>query len=302
MLVHTISNVIEGFIIARPSKIIKSPYVADVKIGGDTYLAHCPSLGLCGMIKPGSLVFMTENQNNTKTHYKIHCVLVTEEYANTEFTTTSEVFVGCDPILSNKIGEKLFLNNFVPYFSDFDTHKREYKWGNSRFDHYFRKDNKDFLVEIKSVPTCDFYIDNDNLEKLSNKNYKKLVEDNIVDIYKNRCYQTVSKELYKRRATFPDGYKKTKNATVSERANKHLTELQEAASSENTEAYLILFVMRNDCYSFQPAWQVDPLYNKIFNEAIDNGVKIKVLKFRWEFKNQELNIYYENELKIDQKY
>jgi len=289
MLIHTISNIVEGFIIQRPSKKIKSPYVADVMVGNEEYLAHCPSLGLCGMITKGSLVFMTESSTNTKTDFKIHCVLVQEEDAKTEYSPNGSVLVGCDPILSNKIGKTLFLSKNFPYFNDYSEHKQEYKWGNSRFDHYFKINGVEILVEIKSVPTCDYRLD----INFDQKNQK------LRDIHKNRCYQQCTKDEYKRRATFPDGYKKSKNATVSERANKHLMELQKAASTSNTEAYLTLFIMRNDCYSFQPAWQVDPLYNNLFNTAIENGVNIKVFKFTWKFEKNSLNIYYDKELKID---
>ena len=77
--IHRIEYVVEGTIIKRPSRHIKSPYVADVMIGGEEYLAHC-QIGLCGMIVPGSIVFMTKNQTITKTDYKVHAVVVKNEF------------------------------------------------------------------------------------------------------------------------------------------------------------------------------------------------------------------------------
>ena len=72
-----------GKVLKRPSKIIKSPYVADVIHNDDinintdinvdiddnsttivqNYLAHSPSLGCCGLADIGANVLMTENKN-----------------------------------------------------------------------------------------------------------------------------------------------------------------------------------------------------------------------------------------------
>ena len=40
----------KAIIINRPSKTIKSPYLADIQINNTIELAHSPSLGLCGLI------------------------------------------------------------------------------------------------------------------------------------------------------------------------------------------------------------------------------------------------------------
>ena len=292
--VHVIPDIIEGIIIARPSKIIKSPYVADVKIAGEEKLAHCPSLGLCGMIVPGSLVFMSLNQTKTKTDYKVHAVLVNERESKTEFTPSGDVIVGCDPILSNKIGKKLFFDH-VDYFHPITSHKQEFTFKESRFDHYFESNDQKYYVEIKSVPTCNFCFDD---EFLSDPTNKTLIRD-----LKKRCYEEhASINSFKRKAIFPDGYKKNKTASVSERANKHIQELTEVAKSGEVNPYLCFFVMRNDCYQFQTAWQVDPYYNELFNNALDAGVNIKVLKFEWKYEEGMLNIYYDGELEIVQHF
>ena len=276
--VHQIDQIIEGIIVRRPSKHIKSPYVADVLIGGEEKLAHCPSLGLCGMIAPNSLVFMTENQGKTKTDFKVHAVLVNDDESVTDENPRGDVIVGCDPILSNKIGKQLF--DKIDLFSNYSVHKSEFTYGNSRFDHYYEIDNKPVYVEIKSVPTCCFRaLPSDSKER------KKF--------YKDRCYQEVDNiKEYTRRAVFPDGYKKTKDASVSERANKHLEELTKISKTTNNRACLCLFVMRSDCYAFQPAWQVDPRYNDLFNNALDSGVEITIHRFDWRFENNSLVCYY----------
>ena len=46
-----IEGLVEGLIIKRPSKIIKTPYVADIRIGDTDIetLGHTASLGCCGL-------------------------------------------------------------------------------------------------------------------------------------------------------------------------------------------------------------------------------------------------------------
>ena len=39
-----------GTLVKRPSKSIKSPYIADIIIEDEMNLAHCPSLGVSGLL------------------------------------------------------------------------------------------------------------------------------------------------------------------------------------------------------------------------------------------------------------
>jgi hypothetical protein len=64
-----IDNLIEGKIVKRPSKIIKSPYVADIlpitsfdNNMNETkeILGHTASLGCCGLADTGATILMTK--------------------------------------------------------------------------------------------------------------------------------------------------------------------------------------------------------------------------------------------------
>ena len=53
-----LNGLVEGFVVKRPSKNIKSPYVADVLCDGEEALAHTASLGCCGLAEAGATVLM----------------------------------------------------------------------------------------------------------------------------------------------------------------------------------------------------------------------------------------------------
>ena len=54
-----IDNLIEGQIIKRPSKYIKTPYVADILYENEEVLGHTASLGCCGLADVNAIVLMT---------------------------------------------------------------------------------------------------------------------------------------------------------------------------------------------------------------------------------------------------
>ena len=56
-------RIVEGVLVKRPSVSIRSPYVADVRIGSRTVMAHCPSLDLGGLCVPGASLLLTVNEN-----------------------------------------------------------------------------------------------------------------------------------------------------------------------------------------------------------------------------------------------
>ena len=68
-LLFKLEDLIEGTVAKRPSKYIKSPYVADVIIENESVLAHSASLGCCGLADVGP---QKENRYSkpscTKTH------------------------------------------------------------------------------------------------------------------------------------------------------------------------------------------------------------------------------------------
>ena len=63
MIIHKFKKTYLGIVLNRPSKINKSPYLADVDYNGKSYMAHTPSLSLSGLIKKDAIVVMEKNEN-----------------------------------------------------------------------------------------------------------------------------------------------------------------------------------------------------------------------------------------------
>ena len=59
-LLFKIDNLMEGQVIKRPSKYIKTPYVADIKCvdTSEQVLGHTASLGCCGLVDVNASILM----------------------------------------------------------------------------------------------------------------------------------------------------------------------------------------------------------------------------------------------------
>ena len=253
-------ELVEGKVINRPSKQIKSPYLADVLVNGETVLCHTPSLGCCGLVSSEKKVLMKKKDSkNAKSKYSI------------DFAYDNKTIVGVNPLYANKIVEICLKNNYIPELKDLENVKREYSINQSRLDFYGEKNNKKYYIEVKNVPLAD-YVDVDKKER---KNYN------------NNNYKYNEKISY-----FPDGYRKKKTDTISERALKHINHLKELKLEDsNNECFLIFIIQRNDSIYFQ-ASNIDPIYQNAIKEAYIAGVKI--LPIQIEIKNNTL--YYGRKL------
>ena len=127
-----------GTIVKRPSAKIKSPYVADVEINGQSYIAHCPSLGLGGIIVPGVEVIMTASSTKSKTDFVVQAV-----------RDSNNIWVGNVPLHANRIVKRLLDTNLL--VPDVLSYKAEHTFGDSRFDFLIETDCGSIFCEVKSV-------------------------------------------------------------------------------------------------------------------------------------------------------
>ena len=266
-LLMKLNNLIEGEIIKRPSKYIKTPYVADIEICSDstTILGHTASLGCCGLSDVGARVLMSpvpktkNNTNNDKLHceYRVYLSVIREN--------NSEMIIGIFPKLAEELTESALKNNLLSRLCNVRTYKKEtniYVPGlvDSRFDFSGIDENGvPFIMEVKNVPLADY-------EDVSAKDRKKL--------------SFVDRDINSKVAYFPDGYRKKSTDPVSPRALKHINELALIKRMSKTRCIMCYVIQRTDVDRFQPS-VIDPEYREAFKQAIISGVEIITMVVQW---------------------
>ena len=254
---------IKGKVLARPSKKVKSPYLADVLLldTNKETLCHSAALGCSGHIVEGSLVWVLEKEASLA--QSTHEIYLIEE---------NEVIIGCHPNVANKIAYRLLKNSMVlPNTTNIIS---ECTFNNSRFDFMCKSDDKVAFVEVKSVPIAD-YIDGTSKE----------VSD----------YLKINPNSTEKIAIFPycttAGKRKLSKDPLSERALKHVMELTNIVNSK--KCTLLFIVQRTDVSKFCIT-KLDPLYKEACKKALDAGVLIKAISVCWDTQH----CYYEKELEI----
>ena len=255
-IIYKYSDLKIAEVVNRPSKEIKSPYLADVFLLTDKnniVLAHSPALGLCGYIKSGSKVALSTKFDcgniKRKSNYTIELVEI-------ENDDKKKLWVGANPCLSNDIFEIMCNKGLIDFIKKIEFLKREYVLKDekikSRFDFYIESDKKKFIVEVKNVPIVDY-----PLNKMPD-------------------FRKFPVRIDKRRAIFPDGYQAKKGECVSPRALKYLRELIEIKKNyKDIIPVLVFIIQREDCFGFSPNFEKDPLYSKELKRAFKEGVLIK---------------------------
>jgi len=258
MIIHKFKKTYLGKVINRPSKINKSPYLADVLLNGRYYMAHTSSLGLSGLIREGATVLMEKNENKDNvSKYKIVSVKIKEFE-----TGNKSIYVGANPVLVNK----LFINcvkNKLIRFPKLNTINSEVKYNGSRIDFIFKDINDiNHVIECKYAPTVDYHPDH----------------------LPNRKVSIGSKDNYTRASIFPDGWQYKKGSVVSERAVKHLKALIKGVK-KGDKCYNFYFSLRNDVEYFRPNYEKDVIYTNLLKKAINKGVIVKAFKLKYSKNN-----------------
>jgi DNA-binding sugar fermentation-stimulating protein len=263
MLVLKIDNLVEGKIVKRPSKLVKSPYVADVIINNDEILAHTASLGCCGLCETGSSILFAPikskkpDSDSKRCTYSAQLSIIHEK--------NQEIIIGVHPKLAETIVENCLTKNYFSILKDIKKYKREVPLFmenkvNSRFDFVgIDKNNIPFIMEVKNVPLADY-------------------EDICAKDRKNKCYD--DRPYNTKVAYFPDGYRKKTSDPVSPRALKHINELTLIKKESITRCIMCYVIQRPDVNCFQPSI-IDTQYREAFKEAQDAGVEIITLVVNW---------------------
>ena len=268
-LLLKIDSLSEGTVVKRPSKFIKSPYVADIlknDSDNETILGHTASLGCCGLADAGATVLMAPvplKKKKKKDDGKLCCEY--RVYLSVLLERGQEVVIGIHPKLAENLAEAALKANLLSKLQNIKKYRREaaiYVEGkvDSRFD-FAGIDGNDipFIMEVKNVPLADY-------------------EDITAKDRKGKCYD--NRQVDSKVAYFPDGYRKKSADPVSPRALKHIRELTLIKRESKTRCIMCYVIQRTDINRFQPSI-IDPEYRHAVKNAIDAGVEIITLVIRW---------------------
>lgn len=259
-MILKIEDLIEGQIVKRPSKLIKSPYVADANINNQEFLAHTASLGCCGLCETGSTILFAPMKNKddpTKCMYSAKLAIINEK--------NNEIIIGIHPKLAEELVEKCLTNNYLSILKNVRAYRRETviyveNKVDSRFDFSGVDENGvPFIMEVKNVPLADY-------------------EDICAKDRKGKCYD--DREYNTKVAYFPDGYRKKNSDPVSPRALKHIKELTLIKKESKTRCIMCYVIQRTDIDRFQPS-VIDAQYREAVKVALDAGVEIITLVVEW---------------------
>jgi len=269
-LLLKLENLLEGTVVKRPSKFIKSPYVADIiksnSENDKTILGHTASLGCCGLADAGATVLMSPvplKKKKKKDDEKLSCEY--RVYLSVLLERDQEIVVGIHPKLAENLVEAALKTNLLSRLLNIKRYRREatiYVEGkvDSRFD-FAGIDCNDipFIMEVKNVPLADY-------------------EDITAKDRKGKCYD--DRAVESKVAYLPDGYRKKSSDPVSPRALKHIKELTLIKSESKTRCIMCYVIQRTDVDRFQPSI-IDPEYREAVRKSIDAGVEIITLVVNW---------------------
>ena len=236
-----------GTVVKRPSKVCKSPYVADILLtetkNNTETLAHAPALGCNGLSDKEATVFVSKIPPKKSQSQKQKQVC---EY-KIELGIQGDTVVGLNPKLAEEAVKHCLELNLIQPLGVTKSFCREVTLLNSRFD-FTGIDENDipFVLEVKTVPLV--YTQND-------------LKGTIVSY-------------------FPHGYRKKRGDPVSPRALKHLDDLIYISQNSVTRAIMCYVVQRGDSSIFEPS-ETDPIYKAKFYEAKRAGVEIFILQLSY---------------------
>ena len=136
-------NLLQAIIISRPNRFV---LVCEDESGNRIKL-HLPDPGrLPLIIKEGRVVYYKPTNNPER---KTAGSVILVKLDNDEF-------VSMNSHLANDLAEVGLENEFFDGLSDYSINRREYTWGNSRFDFLLNAaDGDEYLLEVKSVNLVD---------------------------------------------------------------------------------------------------------------------------------------------------
>jgi DNA-binding sugar fermentation-stimulating protein len=281
-------------VINRPSKINKSPYLADIIIDstGEISIAHSPSLGCGGLIYPGVKVYVVPCESKTKdknvSKYILYHIQNIEKI--NPFAYISHSPICAHPNMANIIVGKMLEKKMIAGLEDLINIKAEssitplVKIENFNEDCLLENEKTcrfDFsgilndpsgcpqyiLIEVKCVPLAD-YVD-------------------VLPKIRNKTLDSLKPEDKKLKAIFPYGTAR-KYELVSPRALKHIKNLEAYTLKKSYKTFMIYITMRDDVEAIKIS-ELDVEYRKAVFAAKEHGVNLLGYSIRWDEEKAYVN-------------
>jgi len=149
-------ELIEGLVVKRPSRHVKTPYVADVQVSDQQVsdqeiLAHAPSLGCCGLADANAIVLMETNAHDGNKCSHTICLSIKDSQ-----------IIGINPKIAENLVESALIKNCLSTLRNVRKYKRETTIRvdghvDSRFDYAgIDEQGRTFIMEVKVVPLADY--------------------------------------------------------------------------------------------------------------------------------------------------
>ena len=124
MFLYKFDKVHTATVVKRPSKICKTPYVADITLNEDDtsteYMAHTACLGCCGLVEAGEQVIMTDSTNaKNKCKYRVMLAKSSERGVSN--------IIGVNPKMAEDLVEIALKSNYISRLKNVKNYMREKK-------------------------------------------------------------------------------------------------------------------------------------------------------------------------------
>jgi len=131
------SNMVEGTFLKRPNR-----FIAHVLINGREEIAHVKNTGRCReLLLPGARVILQDHGLSTKRKTRYSLISVYKE----------DMLVNMDSQVPNRVVMDALMEGKIQGFGTPDLIKGEQKFGDSRFDIYYRDGDREGFIEVKGV-------------------------------------------------------------------------------------------------------------------------------------------------------
>ncbi len=300
-------------VLHRPSKINKSPYLADIIIdsgsgtskdhrspeqSSEISIAHSPSLGCGGLITSGVKVYIVESESKSKdknvSKYIIYHIVNKEKISPTLEISHSPICA--HPNMANIIVGKMLEKKMITGLENLTHIKAE-----SSIEPLIKLDesiNEDCKLENEKTCRFDFsgIFRTEGSEGSEAEILNVLIEVKCVPLadyvdvlpkIRTKTLEALKPENRKLKAIFPYGTAR-KYELVSPRALKHILNLQEYTKSKGYKTFMIYITMRDDVEAIKIS-ELDSVYRNAVFEAQRNNVTLLGYSIRWENEHAYLN-------------